>query len=581
MTTTTFAELGLHETTLKALNELGYEEPTTIQAQTIPLLLTGTDIIAQAQTGTGKTAAFALPILERLKLSQSAPQALILTPTRELAIQVAEAFHSYSKYHRINVLPVYGGQPIERQLRALERGVHVVVGTPGRLLDHIRRGTLPLGQVRFLVLDEADEMLAMGFIEDIESILKETPAERQTALFSATMPDQIAKLAQRYMNEPQRVTVRAEQLTVPQIRQIYYEVGKRDKLEMLARILDYERPTSAIIFCRTKRDVDTLGERLVARAYPAETLHGDLNQSQRDRVMARFRSGQAELLIATDVAARGLDIDHVSHVINYDIPLAAESYVHRIGRTGRAGRSGSAITLVTARERRLWYTIQRATNSQIQRMKLPTIADVVGRRREAFKEQLREAIGAADLEPYRIMAEDLGEEFSPTDIAAAAFKLLLGAPPVVENDPLAEVEEPTPSVASSADKGKPAPKKQVRTTGAVAPGRGMTQIFLDVGREEGVRPGDIVGAIANEADIPGHMIGAIELFDHFTLVDVPSNHLDRILQSLRRSTIRGRKINPTVATAGKPTRSTKPTWDKKPAKTTKPGKPTKSPRSKR
>lgn len=574
MTNTTFADLGLTERTLKALTDLGYEEPTAIQSQTIPLLMGGTDMIAQAQTGTGKTAAFALPMLERLNFTQSTPQALILTPTRELAIQVAEAFHSYSKYHRINVLPVYGGQPIERQLRALERGVHVVVGTPGRLLDHIRRGTLPLGQIRFLVLDEADEMLAMGFIEDIEAILKETPAERQTALFSATMPDAIVRLAQRYMNEPQRVTVRAEQLTVPQIRQIYYEVGKRDKVEMLARILDYERPTSAIIFCRTKRDVDMLGERLIARAYPAETLHGDLNQSQRDRVMGRFRSGQAELLIATDVAARGLDIDHVSHVINYDIPLAAESYVHRIGRTGRAGRSGSAITLVTARERRLWYTIQRETNSHIQRMNLPTIADVVGRRRETFKEQLREVIGGDDLDPYRIMAEELGEEFSPTDIAAAAFKLLLGAPPVIGEDPLAEPEIPAPSAANRpASSGAPSrSKRQGREAGAptgVQPGRGMTQIFLDVGREEGVRPGDIVGAIANEADIPGHSIGAIELFDHFTLVDVPSNRLDRVLQALRRTTIRNRRINPTVATSGTPPRGAK-SGASRPVKTSKP-----------
>lgn len=569
MTTITFAELGLTETTLKALNDLGYEEPTAIQAQTIPLLLEGKDMIAQAQTGTGKTAAFALPILERLNLTQSTPQALILTPTRELAIQVAEAFHSYSKFHRINVLPVYGGQPIERQLRALERGVQVVVGTPGRLLDHIRRGTLPLGQIRFLVLDEADEMLAMGFIEDIESILKETPANRQTALFSATMPDAIVRLAQRYMNEPQRVTVRAEQLTVPQIRQIYYEVGKRDKFEMLARILDYEQPTSAIIFCRTKRDVDMLGERLVARAYPAETIHGDLNQSQRDRVMGRFRGGQAELLIATDVAARGLDIDHVSHVFNYDIPLAAESYVHRIGRTGRAGRTGSAITLVTARERRLWYTIQRTTNGSIQRMNLPTISDVVGRRREAFKEQLREAIGGSDLAPYRIMAEELGEEFSPTEIAAAAFKLLLGAPPVIGKDPLAEPEVPesgsyNQSSASSRDK-KPTKKDGRPTSGSVQPGRGMTQIYIDIGREEGVRPGDIVGAIANEADIPGNMIGAIELFDHFSLVDVPSNHLDRVLQALKRTTIRNRRINPTVATSATPARPSKSTRPTKPS----------------
>src|SRR5258708_5832661 len=378
---TTFDELGLSERTLKAITELGYEEPTPIQAQTITQMLNGTDVIAEAQTGTGKTAAFALPIIEKLHADGSDPQALVLTPTRELAVQVAEAFHSYGKHHHVSVLPVYGGQPIERQLRALDRGVQIVVGTPGRLLDHIRRGTLRLAQVSTVILDEADEMLAMGFIEDIETILSETPAERQTGLFSATIPQEIANLAKRYMHDPQRITVQAAQLTVPQVRQIYYEVGSRDKLEVLGRVLDYERPTSAIIFCRTKSAVDELGERLTARAYPAETLHGDLSQVQRDRVMGRFRTGQVELLVATDVAARGLDIELVSHVINYDIPLDPEIYVHRIGRTGRAGRTGCAITLVTPRERRLLREIERLIGTTIQRMRLPTIADVIARRR--------------------------------------------------------------------------------------------------------------------------------------------------------------------------------------------------------
>ncbi|MBV9787868.1 MAG: DEAD/DEAH box helicase, partial [Chloroflexi bacterium] len=422
----TFEELGLSEPTLKAIAELGYEEPTPIQARTINRMSEGVDVIAQAQTGTGKTAAFALPIIEKLDTNIRTPQALVLTPTRELAVQVAEAFHSYGKYQRIAILPVYGGQPIDRQLRALDRGVQIVVGTPGRLLDHIRRGTLKLDRVSTVVLDEADEMLDMGFIEDIEAILQETPEGRQTALFSATMPGPIAELARRYMRDPQRITVQAEQMTVPQIRQIYYEVGGRDKFEILARLLDFETPTSAIIFCRTKSEVDSLGERLIARAFPAETLHGDLSQVQRDRVMGRFRSSQVELLVATDVAARGLDVEHVSHVINYDIPLDPEIYVHRIGRTGRAGRTGTAITLVTPRERRLLKIIERTTNSQIQRMRLPTISDVVARRRESFKETLRETIAAGGLEQYVIMAEDLGEEYSPTDLAAAAFKLLMG-----------------------------------------------------------------------------------------------------------------------------------------------------------
>src|SRR5262249_54354247 len=359
--TTSFAELGLSEPTLRAIAELGYEEPTPIQARTIAQMRAGADIIAQAQTGTGKTAAFALPIIEGLQPDARAPQALVMTPTRELAVQVAEAFHSYGKHHDIAILPVYGGQPIDRQLRALSRGVQVVVGTPGRLLDHIRRGTLKLDQVRTVVLDEADEMLDMGFIEDIEAILAETPQERQTTLFSATIPTPIAELAHKYMREPERISVATEQMTVPQIRQIYYEVGARDKFEVLGRVLDFEMPEAAIVFCRTKSEVDSLGERLIARAYPAETLHGDLSQIQRDRVMGRFRTGQVELLVATDVAARGLDIEHVSHVINYDIPLDPEVYVHRVGRTGRAGRSGCAITLVTPRERRLLRYIERVT----------------------------------------------------------------------------------------------------------------------------------------------------------------------------------------------------------------------------
>src|SRR5919199_506835 len=403
----TFQELGLSEPLLKAISDLGYEEPTPIQARTIQRVFEGADVIAQAQTGTGKTAAFALPIIQRLDRSVRQPQALILTPTRELAVQVAEAFQSYGKYEPVAILPVYGGQPIERQLRALERGVHVVVGTPGRVLDHIRRGTLKLNGVRSVVLDEADEMLDMGFIEDIEAILQETPPERQTMLFSATMPAPIANLARRYLKNPERISVEAEQLTVPQIRQVYYEVGGRDKFEVLARVIDYETPTSAIIFCRTKSAVDDLGQRLTARAYPAETLHGDLSQIQRDRVMGRFRSNQVEMLVATDVAARGLDIEHVSHVINYDIPLDPESYVHRIGRTGRAGRTGVAVTLVTPRERRLLRIIERVTNSRIQRAEIPTAAEVAERERELLSERVLAVLGTGGWARYRPIVEEL------------------------------------------------------------------------------------------------------------------------------------------------------------------------------
>ncbi len=559
---TTFEELGLSEPTLKAIKELGYEEPTPVQAQTIRLMLAGSDAIAQAQTGTGKTAAFALPIIEQLEHSRRKgrpPQALVMTPTRELAVQVAEAFHSYGKFHRIIALPVYGGQPIERQLRALQRGVEVIVGTPGRLLDHIRRHTLDLSEVRTVVLDEADEMLDMGFIEDIEAILDETPVERQTALFSATIPNPIARLAAKYMRDPQRVTIQAEAMTVPQVRQVFYEVGGRDKSEVLARILDYEQPSAAIIFCRTKREVDALGERLIARALPAETLHGDLSQVQRDRVMQRFRSGQVEILVATDVAARGLDVEHVSHVINYDIPQDPESYVHRIGRTGRAGRTGCAITLVTSRERRHMQFIKRVTGAPVQRQRLPTIADVMGRRRETFKETLREAIEQGGLEPYEVMAESLGEEYSPTELAAAAFKLLLGATPGEEEEDELAAREPEDRPyrerererrgdgrrdrEGRGDRRQRAPRGEKPPRGrGFGPEQGMMRLFLDVGREDGVRPADIVGAIAGEANIPGRSIGSIDIYDRFTFVEVPEREANNVMKALGKATIRGKRV---------------------------------------
>ena len=548
---TTFQELGLSEPILRAITELGYEEPTPIQARTIQRVAEGADIIAQAQTGTGKTGAFALPIIDKLEPDLRLPQALVLTPTRELAMQVAEAFHSYGKYQRVSVLPVYGGQPIERQLRALERGVQIVVGTPGRVLDHIRRRTLRLEEVRTVVLDEADEMLDMGFIEDIEAILQGTPDRRQTMLFSATMPGPIANLAQRYLRDPQTISIQAEQLTVPQVRQVYYEVGRRDKFEVLARILDYEAPTSAIIFCRTKSAVDDLGQRLTARAFPAETLHGDLSQIQRDRVMGRFRSNQVEMLVATDVAARGLDIEHVSHVINYDIPLDPESYVHRIGRTGRAGRAGVAVTLVTPRERHLLRIIERVTNSAIQRMRLPTIADVIARRRETFKESLREVITAGGLETYTIMVEEFGEEYDPVELAAAAFRLLLSEPEAPQEDKLASEEwdeRPGPDGRRNErrmDRGDGPSRRP--GGGRFGPEHGMTRIYLDIGRDDAVRPADIVGAIANEAGVPGRAIGAIDLYERFSFVEVPENLSERVIRALKRTTIRGRKLAPTIA----------------------------------
>ena len=531
----TFGELGVEAPLLQSIEELGFEEPTAIQEQAIPLMLRGVDVIAQAQTGTGKTAAFVLPIIQRLEPAARRPQALILAPTRELAVQVAEATFRMGKHKRVTVVPVYGGQPIERQLRALRQGVHIVVGTPGRIMDHIRRGTLALDEIKTVVLDEADEMLDMGFIEDIEFILQQAPVARQTALFSATIPPRIAQLAQNYMREPVRVAIAAETLTVPQIRQTYYEVLGRNKVDALSRILDMEEPASTIVFTRTKRDADEVAESLQGRGYSAEALHGDLSQAQRERTLGRFRRGQVEILVATDVAARGLDIEDVSHVINYDVPYDPESYVHRIGRTGRAGRSGEAVTLVTPRDRRMLRIIERVIGKRITPMRLPTVADVAARRREAYKESIRELLeGGPSLDPYLMMVEDLAEEFDPCEIAAAAI-----------------------SLAFRADKEQRAEPETIHTVDGDGAGTepGMTRLFLNAGRLDRVRPADIVGAIANEAGLPGKAIGAIDIFDEFSFVEVPRDSVTRVLNALGRATLRGKRLNVEVARPQRPDRA--------------------------
>ncbi|MEI8307691.1 MAG: DEAD/DEAH box helicase [Chloroflexales bacterium] len=517
----TFAELGLSEPILKVLADLGYDEPTPVQEQAIPVMLSTSDVIAQAQTGTGKTAAFALPIVQRLRDDQ-VPQALILAPTRELAMQVAEAIYKYGKGRRVSVAPVYGGQPIYRQLRALEKGVQVVVGTPGRIMDHMRRGTLALDQISTVVLDEADEMLDMGFAEDIEFILQQTPQTRQTALFSATMPEAVLGLAQRYTKNAKRISIVSEQHVAPLTRQTYYEVMPREKLDALCRILDVETPTSAIIFCRTRSEADNLGESLQGRGYLSDVLHGDLSQIQRDRVMKRFREGAAELLVATDVAARGLDIPDVTHVINYDVPNDPDAYIHRIGRTGRAGRKGLAITLITPRERRMLQIIERSGRARIQREKLPTLADVASRRREAFRDALREVLEQGDLDPYLLMVEEMAEEHDAVDLAAAAFKLLLNE---VDHD------ETINSVAGDAVGAEP----------------GMVRLFLDVGRFDRVRPADIVGAIANEVGLPGKSIGSIDIYDRFSFVEVPNEHSQKVLHILGGTSLRGKQVRVSIA----------------------------------
>ena len=522
-TAPSFAQLGLHEDLLKAVVDVGYEEPTPIQARTIPHLLQGQDVVAQAQTGTGKTAAFALPILQKIDTTSSDVQALVLLPTRELAIQVAQATHLLGKHRGVSVLPIYGGQPITRQLRGLQQGVHVVVGTPGRVMDHIRRETLNLEHVAIVVLDEADEMLDMGFLEDIEFILDHIPTTRQTALFSATIPPRIRELAHRYLRKAVTIAVERESVTVPQINQMYYEVPQRAKLDALTRILDVQTPTSTIIFCARKSDVDELVESLQGRGYKAEAIHGDLNQVQRDRVMKSFRDGKTEILVATDVAARGLDIPQVSHVINYHIPWDPESYVHRIGRTGRAGREGTAITLISPRESRQLKLIERLIGKRIRAARLPSLADVEARRRELLIEQVRGAIEGGGLDLYRVAAEELSEENDPIDVAAAALKLL------------ATVDRKTELTRSPGE------------GGADGAEPGMSRLFVNVGRNEGIRPADIVGAIAGEAGIPGRSIGAIDLYDTYAFVEVPQEMARKVVEALNRASLRGHPVRVEIA----------------------------------
>lgn len=528
-----FAELGLEALLLRAIDELGFEEPTPVQVQAIPLLLRGTDVIAQAQTGTGKTAAYGLPLVQRISPKLRQPQALVLVPTRELAVQVAEAIFALGKFQHASVVPVYGGQPIERQLRALAQGVQIVVGTPGRLMDHIRRATLRLDQISMVVLDEADEMLDMGFIEEIEWILQQLPTPRQTALFSATMPSRMVDLARQYMRQPVQVAIAAESLTVAQVRQTHYELVGRDKLDALTRILDMEEPASTILFTRTKRDADSVNESLRGRGYSCEALHGDMSQAARERTLNRFRRAQIEILVATDVAARGLDIEDVSHVINYDVPADAESYVHRIGRTGRAGRGGDAITLVTPRERRLLRIIERVIGKRIEPVRLPTVADVAARRREAQKLAIRGLLeSGAHLDPYLRLVEELSTDFDLAEIAAAAMSVAFAG----DNDRRSESE---PLHASASD--------------GIGTEPGMVRLFLSAGRNDRIRPTDIVGAIANEAGVAGKAIGAIDIYDAFSFVEVPRETVARVVAAFGRTTLRGKRVMVEVARAPLPT----------------------------
>jgi ATP-dependent RNA helicase DeaD len=541
--TSGFADLALAPELCQALSGLGYEEPTPIQQAAIPPLLAGRDLVGQAATGTGKTAAFALPVLQRILAEgerRPEPLALILVPTRELAIQVSEAMHSYGRDMGARVLPVYGGQPIGRQLGALKRGTDVVVATPGRALDHLNRGTLNLRDLEIVILDEADEMLDMGFAEDIEAILASTNDSRQTALFSATMPPRIDGMVRRYLRDPVRVQLgrqASESDDALLVRQTAYVVPRGHKAAALGRVLDLEAPTAAVVFCRTRDEVDRLTETLNGRGHRAEALHGGMDQQQRDRVMGRLRGGGLDLLVATDVAARGLDVEHLSHVVNYDVPSAPELYVHRIGRVGRAGREGTAITLVEPREHRMLKTIERATRQPIAIEKLPTLADLRSRRLELTRAALREILLKGDLDDFRAAVEPLGEEFDLFEVALAAVKLAHEA----SGTPREEEELPEVELVSTADGGgkrKAAGRDERRVRRATG---GTTRLFVGTGRSAGVRPADLVGAITGESYLSGRDIGAIEIADRFSLVEVPESAADDVVATLRRASIKGRK----------------------------------------
>lgn len=550
-----FEALGITPDVSQTLTSLGYEEPTPIQRDAIPPFLAGRDLVGQAATGTGKTAAFALPIIEMLigdadrGRGKRNVRALVLVPTRELAMQVAEAIHKYGRSAGARVLPIYGGQSIHQQLVVLRRGVDVVVATPGRALDHIRRKTLDLSEVRTVVLDEADEMLDMGFAEDLDAILETAPKERQTALFSATLAPRIKAIAKRHLTNPVNLKIEAEKVEagqVPRVKQVAYMVQRQQKPAALGRILDIENPTSAIIFCRTRTEVDELTETMNARGYRAEAIHGGLSQEQRDRVMRRFREGGVDLLIATDVAARGLDIGHLSHVVNFDVPAAPDAYVHRIGRTGRAGREGTAITLAEPRESRMLKNIEQHTRQKIRIEPVPSVLDLRARQLEATQSAVRQAIEDGELDKYRAIVESLGEDFDVIDIGAAAVKLVheAGGKGSDAEEEIAVVQPPreqssrlrekaSKSSQYSGKESRPRPQK----TGK------MVRVHIALGRKSGVRPADLVGAIANEAGISGKDIGSIEIGNGFALVEIPESDVDAVVEAMSTAKIRGQRVS--------------------------------------
>ncbi|MBI4824058.1 MAG: DEAD/DEAH box helicase [Nitrospirae bacterium] len=522
-----FYDFGLSDEVLKSLSEMGFEEPTQIQKIAIPPIFKGKDIIGVAQTGTGKTAAYGIPIIEKgIRGKNRMPGSLVIVPTRELAIQVAEELNKIGKNKGISSIPVYGGQSIERQIKSLKKGIDIIVGTPGRVLDHIRRKTLNLSGVATVVLDEADEMLNMGFIEDMQTILKETPETRQTLLFSATMPEEIIRISKNYMTDPKKVHVDAKELVVAKIKQVFYEVREADKLKALTRILDVQEPSLILIFCHTKRDVDELSGKLQQMGYATGAIHGDFTQSFREEMMDKFKRSVIDILVATDVAARGLDISNVTHVINYSIPQNPDSYIHRIGRTGRAGKSGIAITFVTPREYSQLKLIERTARTTINKGILPTTSEVRMAKERELKEELEEVIADGKYEKLYPLVQELFEKYGHEKVAAAALSLAVGD---LKVEDIEEIRSPRAS-----DIG------------------GMTRLFLTIGRKDKIKVGDIVKTIAEKSRIPGRQIGNIALLDNFSFVEVPSNLAEQVIGSINDMMIGGRKIK--VQTAKKRTR---------------------------
>lgn len=559
----TFKDLNLPSAILQAVEKVGYEKPSPIQAKSIPVLLEGHDLLGQAQTGTGKTAAFALPMLSNIDPNEAFTQLLVLAPTRELAIQVAEAFQVYASFSKkIRVLPVYGGQSYDNQIRQLKRGVQVVVGTPGRIIDHIKRKTLKLDKLRFLVLDEADEMLRMGFIDDVELILSHAPEKRQTALFSATMPSQIKKIAQKYLNNPQHIKIESKVSTASTIRQRYIQVAGHHKLEALTRILEVEEYDGVIVFVRTKTATIELADKLAARGYDVEALNGDIAQAARERTVDKLKQGKIDILVATDVVARGLDVERVSHVINFDVPHDTESYVHRVGRTGRAGRQGDAILFISHREKRMLFAIEKATKQSITAMEIPSISQLNESRLGRFKQSVIDAISDDSIESYMPVIEEIikESEASPEVVMAALAKVAQGDEPLL----LSEKDRPDvhakpsfkdraerPDRGGRPDRGRSGGRDGGRDGGRERkpsrprgnPDSGMKRFRIDVGYVHGAKPGNIVGAIANEGDMSSKNIGAIDIHDNYTLVDLPESMPAKTKETLQKTRVAGQRLN--------------------------------------